>query len=150
MADQGVDEQTVVHVSIDSYECWPVHESRDKRLLVRFEFPLPPILADYDSQSHRARVRHELSELRTSAVARAIESINQSSGLLELDREEVSSRDVLSSALNAALVSAALEYLIAPEVKAGTIAWSEQSFGTDLVRRNAQEKRTSRLPTSCR
>ena len=110
-------------------ESWPIDEGFDERFLVRCQLRLPTFLADQDTQPHGARVRHELgAKSGTNPVARAVESINQSTGLLELDREEVSRRDVLASALDAVSVVATLEYLIAPEVEAGFVRFTTEEI----------------------
>src|SRR6266446_132391 len=98
-----------------------IGESIDKRFLVCRQLRFPAILADYHAQPNCACIRHELGEVGTSPVTGPIESINQSSGLLELDREEVSSRDIFTAPLDAVLVRATLDYLIAPEVEAGFV-----------------------------
>src|SRR5881275_2481859 len=95
-----------------------IGESVDKRFLVCCQFRFPAILTDYHAQPNRACVRHELGEVWSNSVGRPIESINQSAGLLELDREEVSCRDILSTPLDAVLVRTTFDYLIAPEVEA--------------------------------
>ena len=64
----------------------------------------------------------------TSPVSGAVESIHQSAGPLELNREEVSSRNVHAFPLDAALVSATSDYLIAPEVEAGFIRFAIQEI----------------------
>src|SRR6266511_5868220 len=95
----------------------PICEGRDERFLVRLQFRLPAILAHHDTLRNGASVRHELGEVRTNPVACPVESINQSSCLLELNGEEVSCRDILPAAFDALIVRATLEYLIAPEVE---------------------------------
>src|SRR5437762_11700373 len=93
-----------------------IGESIDERFLVCLELRLPAILTDYHAQPNCARVRHELGKIRSNPVRRPIESINQTAGLLELDREEVSCRNILTAPLDAVLVSTTLDYPAAPVV----------------------------------
>src|SRR6266478_3469935 len=101
-----------------------IGESIDERFLVCCQFRFPAILTDYHAQPNCACIRHELGEIRSNPVTGPIESINQTACLLELDREEVSCRDILTAALDAVLVRATLDYLIAPEVEAGFIRFA--------------------------
>src|SRR5882724_1740369 len=110
-----------------------IHEGCDKRLLVRFQLRLPAISADDETQPYRARVRHERGELRTNPVARPVESINQSACLLELDRQEVSSRNILSVAAAALEKRATLDYLIAPEVEARFVRFTTKEIEVVLA-----------------
>jgi len=59
-------------------------------------------------------------------LAGAIQSINQPAGFPELYRQEVSRAHTDRSPFNAASVSAAVEYLIAPEVEAGFIRFTTE------------------------
>src|SRR6266566_7683688 len=109
-----------------------IGESVDKRFLVCCQFRFPAILTDYHSQPNCACVRHELGEIRSNPVGRPIESINQTTCLLELDREEVSCRDVFSTPLDTVLVRTTLDYLIAPEVEAGFIRFTTKEVDVVL------------------
>ena len=114
-------------------ELRPVDEAVNKRFRVRCQQSFPAV----DTHSHpvpnRPCVRQEVGKVWTSPVSSAVESIHQSAGPLELNREEVGSRNVLASALDAALVSATSDYLIAPEVEAGFIRFAIQEIKVVLT-----------------
>ena len=109
-------------------EARPLHEGIDERLFVRFQLRFPTRSPYYHILSHRARGWQELGILRTNPVSCPVNSINQSAGLLELNGQEVCRRDILSSAIDACVVVATLQYLIAPEIETGFVRFTSQEI----------------------
>src|SRR5882672_4319340 len=104
----------------------------DKRPLVCLQLLCPVFPAYNDIACYYSCVGHELRVKWPSSVAGSIESINQPARLLKLYRQEIGGRDIYPPALDARRITAALEYLIAPEVEPAFVGFAAQEINIVL------------------
>src|SRR4030095_3295085 len=119
--DQSIDVICIRQIVIRRVELRSVDEAVNKRFRVRGQHSLPTVDAHSNPVTNRPCIRHKVCKVWSSPVTGAIKSINQNACLLELNRQEIRSRNVFFAPSDAVLVSTTFDYLIAPEVEAGFI-----------------------------
>src|SRR5438876_9602278 len=117
MADQCIDKRIICQAVISSTESRTLHPGIDECLFIRLQLSRPITPADNNITRHRCGIRRELCVQRSAVVAGAIESVNQSTCFLELNRQKIGCRNIDSPTLDAVGVVTTLEDLITPEVE---------------------------------